>query len=94
VTTTASEPLDAAPRPVWTPPAEGYWEGEWKDGRHATTVRDPEDGTPVGRVMDATDEEADRAVAHLAERWRRRAWPLWERRDALDRDEAVGTISP
>jgi acyl-CoA reductase-like NAD-dependent aldehyde dehydrogenase len=95
MTTTACDPLNASGSgtgrsgsPVWTPPAGGYFEGAWQDGRREMAVHDPEDGSPVGRVMDATDEEADRAVAHLADRWRRRGWPLWERREAIDRTAA------
>ncbi|RBM12673.1 aldehyde dehydrogenase [Streptomyces sp. PT12] len=82
MTTTTGDLLGSG-RPVWTPPAGGYWEGAWQGGRRGMVVRDPEDGSEVGRVMDATDEEADRAVAHLAMRWRGHAWPLWRRREAI-----------
>jgi acyl-CoA reductase-like NAD-dependent aldehyde dehydrogenase len=72
-------------RRVWAPPAGGFWEGEWRDGEQRMPVHDPEDGSCVGTVMDATDAEVGRAVAYVAEGRRRRAWQLWERREAIER---------
>ena len=79
-----STPL-AHHRRVWTPPAGGFWEGEWRNGERWMLVHDPEDGAIVGTVMDATDAEVRRAVAHVATERHRRAWPLWQRREALER---------
>ncbi|WP_190812779.1 aldehyde dehydrogenase family protein [Saccharopolyspora pogona] len=92
MTTTTSDTTSAVATPesqVWAPPAGGFWEGEWKDGHRRMLIRDPENGKPVGAVMDATDHETNRAVTYLADRWRRHAWPLWERREALERTAAA-----
>ena len=70
---------------VWTPPAGGFWEGRWQDGQQRMAVRDPENGALVGVVMDTTDDEINRAVTYLADRWHRHTWPLWKRREALER---------
>src|SRR5438067_9309549 len=59
-------------RRVWTPPAGGFWEGAWQNGERQMPVYDPEDGAIVGTVMDATDAEVRRAVAHVAAGRRRR----------------------
>ncbi|MDA3625516.1 aldehyde dehydrogenase family protein [Saccharopolyspora sp. WRP15-2] len=81
MTTSAPAPLEDQ---VWTPPAGGFWAGSWQDGDRRMPVRDPEDGSTVGSVVDTTDAEVDRAVAHLAEHWRPGCWPLWQRRRALE----------
>ncbi|MFD1542074.1 aldehyde dehydrogenase family protein [Nonomuraea guangzhouensis] len=71
-------------RQVWQPPAGGFWEGVWRDGDQRMSVHDPEDGAYVGTVMDATDAEVRRAVAYVAQGQLRLAWPLWERRAAIE----------
>jgi glyceraldehyde-3-phosphate dehydrogenase (NADP+) len=73
---------------VWTPPAGGFWEGAWRDGERRMPVHDPEDGAIVGTVMDATDADVRRAVAYVAAGRHRHAWPLWERREAIERTAA------
>ncbi|WP_043497207.1 aldehyde dehydrogenase family protein [Georgenia sp. SUBG003] len=70
--------------PVWSPPGGGYWEGRWQEGERSVVVTDPEDGSFVGTVMDATVAEVDRAVGYVAERWQSTPWPLWRRREALE----------
>ncbi|WP_020579360.1 aldehyde dehydrogenase family protein [Actinopolymorpha alba] len=75
----------AAGGALWQPPAGGFWEGAWKDGRRTLEVHDPETGRLVGVVMDATVEEVGRAVAHVAREHVRRGWPLWQRREVLER---------
>lgn len=79
----ASESLE-----LWQPPAGGFWEGTWQDGSRTLDVHDPEDGRVVGRVMDATSEEVRRAVAYVAAHWESTAWPLWRRRELLERAAA------
>lgn len=69
---------------LWSPLAGGFWEGRWQDGTRWMTVHDPEDGMPVGRVMDATDAEVERAVGYLVRHWQSTDWPLWQRREALE----------
>ena len=76
---------DSSPRwELWRPLAGGFWEGEWRDGVRRLTVYDPEDGSVVGEVMDATAEEVERAVGYIAERWSAIEWPLWQRRESLE----------
>ena len=48
-------------------------------------VRDPEDDTVVGAVVNATAAEVDRAVRHLSRTFQAIRWPLWQRRTALAR---------
>lgn len=69
---------------LWVPLAGGFWEGRWQDGARWLTVHDPEDGAEVGRVMDATEEEVQRAVGYLARHWQATSWPLWQRRETLE----------
>lgn len=76
-------------RLVWTPPAGGFWEGAWPDGERRMPVHDPESGAIVGTVMDATDADVRRAVAYVAAGRHRHAWPLWERREAIERTAAA-----
>ena len=69
---------------LWRPPAGGFFEGRWQDGRRPLAVFDPEDGSQVGEVLDADPDEVDRAVRYLADRHPRVSWPLWQRREALE----------
>ena len=62
--------------------AGGFWAGRWQDGTRTMTVHDPETGAVVGTVADASDEEVGHAVAYVAGRV---PWPLWARREALER---------
>ena len=36
---------------LWRPPAGGFFEGRWQDGRRRLAVFDPEDGSQVGEVL-------------------------------------------
>lgn len=78
-----AEPARIPDWEIWQPPAGGFWEGAWKDGHRSLHVHDPEDGSVVGTVMDATPDEVRRAVGHVADGWRRRSWPLWQRRESM-----------
>lgn len=70
---------------TWQPPARGFWEGRWRDGARSMTVHDPEDGRVVGEVVDATAEETRAAIGYLVEHWAPVSWPLWQRRESLER---------
>ncbi|HEY5832413.1 aldehyde dehydrogenase family protein [Streptomyces sp.] len=78
VETEAAAPL------TWQPPAGGLWSGRWVDGGSAMSVYDPEDGSLVGRVADASPAEVDRAVTGVAAAVATEEWPAWQRREALD----------
>ncbi|MFD2420058.1 aldehyde dehydrogenase family protein [Amycolatopsis pigmentata] len=64
-------------------PGGGFWNGQWQTDGHWTDVVNQEDGTVVGRVVAATAAEVDSAVRAVAAEVRCRAWPLWQRREAL-----------
>lgn len=89
--TSTVTPADTAPapqNPLWRPLAGGFWEGLWRDGARHLHVYDPEDRTLVGTVMNATDHEVDKAIAFVARGHRQRAWPLWQRREAIEKAAA------
>jgi glyceraldehyde-3-phosphate dehydrogenase (NADP+) len=65
------------------PPGGGFWDGRWQTDGTWTDVVNQENGTVVGRVIAATPAEVDSAVRAVAAEARRRAWPLWQRREAL-----------
>ncbi|MEV0779966.1 aldehyde dehydrogenase family protein [Streptomyces sp. NPDC050433] len=68
----------------WRPPAGAFWSGAWRDGRASFPVYDPEDGALLGYVADATAEDIDTAVTHVAAAVHEGPpWPAWRRREAL-----------
>ena len=70
-------------------PGGGYFEGQWiKDGcGHAVT--DPEDDSVVAHVHVAGFAEMDRAISSVEKSLTEGEWPLWERRDTLERAAAL-----
>ena len=85
---TVTEDLEAglarSAESLWVPPAGGFFEGRWQNGRRHLHVYDPEDGSLVGVSLDASDAEVDRAVRFVAAGHAKVHWPLWQRREALE----------
>ncbi|MCX4908914.1 aldehyde dehydrogenase family protein [Streptomyces sp. NBC_00878] len=80
----AAEPQAAAPL-TWQPPAGALWSGRWVDGASSMPVHDPEDGSLLGRVTDASPAEVDEAVTGVAAAVASgENWPAWRRREVLD----------
>ena len=78
--------LEALAQPAtWEQPGGGYWCGAWQTGSASRTVYDPEDGTAVGTVAEVSAAETRAAVDHIAAAWQQRWWPLWQRREAIER---------
>ena len=74
---------------AWQPPAGAVWSGRWVDGASAMPVHDPEDGTLLGHVTDASPAEVDQAVtgvaaAVAADVGSGAGWAAWQRREALE----------
>ncbi|MBA2809592.1 aldehyde dehydrogenase family protein [Streptomyces sp. KM273126] len=71
-------------RPLtWQPPGGAMWSGRWVDGTASFPVHDPEDGSLLGYVTDATEAEVEEAVRAVAAAAHGTHWPAWERREAL-----------
>lgn len=66
-------------------PGGGYVGGEWVQGPLTLDVTDPEDGSLVARVYEATTSDVDRAVSGVQRSLREDRWELWERREVLER---------
>ncbi|WP_162903720.1 aldehyde dehydrogenase family protein [Leucobacter sp. wl10] len=66
-------------------PGGGYLCGEWVRGPFALEVTDPEDGSLVARVYEATVDDVDRAIAGVRRSLSEDVWELWERREVLER---------
>jgi glyceraldehyde-3-phosphate dehydrogenase (NADP+) len=80
----AAEPQAAAPL-TWQPPAGALWSGRWVDGASSMPVHDPEDGSLLGHVTDASPAEVDEAVTGVAAAVASgESWPAWRRREVLD----------
>lgn len=66
-------------------PGGGYLAGEWVRGPLTLEVTDPEDGSLVASVYQATVEDVERAVGDVEASLRDEHWELWERREVLER---------
>jgi glyceraldehyde-3-phosphate dehydrogenase (NADP+) len=73
----------AAPS-LLSPPGGGFWSGRWQSGDKWINVTNQEDGTVIGKVLAATPDDVDLAVRGVSAEVRRRAWPLLQRREALE----------
>ncbi|WP_326595457.1 aldehyde dehydrogenase family protein [Streptomyces sp. NBC_01803] len=86
-------PLSSSPLAVtapWQPPAGALWGGVWRDGETSFTVHDPEDGSRLGSVTDASAAEVGAAVEAVAAAVHSgQPWPAWRRREALQRAAAL-----
>jgi acyl-CoA reductase-like NAD-dependent aldehyde dehydrogenase len=73
-----------------TPAGHAFWGGRWQHLEAVLEVIDPEDGRPVGRVGDCTATDVDEAVQGVSDAvLGERAWPTWQRREALHRAAAL-----
>ncbi|MFC9762880.1 aldehyde dehydrogenase family protein [Rhodococcus jostii] len=83
--------VDARPEPdarrSETPvlPGGAFVEGQWQSADLTLDVRDPEDGTLVGRVCTSTAQDVRRAIAHIHRHLQVEPWPLRSRRQALEK---------
>lgn len=66
-------------------PGGGYLAGEWVLGPLTLEVTDPEDGSLIASVYQATVEDVERAVGDAQSSLREDHWELWERREVLER---------
>jgi glyceraldehyde-3-phosphate dehydrogenase (NADP+) len=69
----------------WSLPGGAYWGGRWRTECLSLEVTDPEDDSVLGRVHAADPVDIDDAVTGVAESLRSEPWPLWERRESLER---------
>jgi glyceraldehyde-3-phosphate dehydrogenase (NADP+) len=69
----------------WGIPGGAYWGGRWRNERLCLEVTDPEDGSVLARVHAADSADIAEAVSGVAESLRADDWPLWQRREALER---------
>lgn len=81
---TASDPAEETLQALGLP-GGGYIAGEWVRGPLTLEVTDPEDGSLVATVYQATVDDVDRAVADVQRSLREERWELWERREVLER---------
>lgn len=81
---TASDPAEKTLRALGLP-GGGYIAGEWVPGPLTLDVTDPEDGSLVASVYQATVADVERAVADVQRSLREERWELWERREVLER---------
>lgn len=83
--------VDARPEPDArrsdTPvlPGGAFVEGQWQSADLTLEVRDPEDGTLVGRVCTSTAQDVRRAIAHIHRHLQAEPWSLRSRRQALEK---------
>lgn len=72
-------------------PGGAFFEGRWQTADRSLEIRDPEDGVLLGTVCSSSAQDVRRAVAYLHRSLQEEAWPLRERREALER--AAGLLS-
>ncbi|WP_217496016.1 aldehyde dehydrogenase family protein [Agrococcus sp. SGAir0287] len=90
-TTTHAPPAVRAPRDAEDAlralgiPGGGYAEGAWIRQPLTLEVADPEDDTVVAAVHEADEATMLRAIAAVDRSVRDDAWPLWQRRETLER---------
>ena len=72
-------------------PGGAFFEGRWQTADRNLEIRDPEDGVLLGTVCSSSIQDVRRAVAYLHQSLQEEAWPLRERRKALER--AAGLLS-
>ncbi|WP_142060860.1 aldehyde dehydrogenase family protein [Pseudarthrobacter sp. B4EP4b] len=72
-------------------PGGAFFEGRWQTTDRNLEIRDPEDGVLLGTVCSSSAQDVRRAVAYLHRSLQEEAWPLRERREALER--AAGLLS-
>ena len=76
----------------WRAPAGAFWSSTWRDTAEPLAVVDAENGRVVGKVADCTPAEVDEAVrAVSAAVLNDEPWPVWRRREALQR--AAGLLA-
>jgi glyceraldehyde-3-phosphate dehydrogenase (NADP+) len=82
-----SEHLQATPEAISTPPVPGgaLIAGSWRTSDLTLPVTDPEDGSLIGFVADATPADVTEAVESVADSVVTDEWPLWARSAALHR---------
>lgn len=70
-------------------PGGGFFEGSWivQDCTHPVT--DPENGRVVANIYVAGFAEIDRAISSAEKSLRDTEWPLWQRRETLERAAAI-----
>ena len=81
-------------------PGGGFWNGQWQTQGRWLPVVNQETGRVIGSAIAATPSDVDVAVRYLAAGAQQRSWPLWQRREALerasgllsDRSEAVAAV--
>jgi acyl-CoA reductase-like NAD-dependent aldehyde dehydrogenase len=82
--------MSERPTSIWTPTGGAFWADEWQPLGASLDVLDPEDGTTVGTVSDCSAADVDAAVTAVARSVLDGAdWPVWQRREALQRATAL-----
>ncbi|WP_157949160.1 aldehyde dehydrogenase family protein, partial [Neorhizobium huautlense] len=66
-------------------PGGAFINGVWQRENLRLPVTDPEDGRLLGYVADSTPADVAAAVSGVHESLETQDWPLWARRESLDR---------
>lgn len=69
----------------WGLPGGSYIDGTWQLQNLLREVRDPETADLLANVSESTAEDVDRAVKAVARSLAADPWPVWARREALNR---------